>query len=243
MTLDVAVDNLAKVIAYIASIKMPNGEDPRGLRVKGLLVPPALTARASQLTQAEYIAQAAASGGGSGDIRAIISRWGFGVPQQADELASVFTGGSDTTYYVIAEQITSSELGAMVYVNREPFQMIFHGPMTDAQLARLVWDLTVHVVDNGEKLADNICLRAADGTPLLAAAVGVGPAAHLLLAALLATEQATTLTPESIQARLQILEQWPTIKPQLEAQILSVRDAVEVNEDEGEGDGEGSNEA
>lgn len=136
VTVDVAVSNLSKVIAYIASIKMPNGEDPRGLRVEGLLVPPALAARAAQLTQAEYIAQAAASGGGSGDIRAIISRWGFGVPQQADELASVFSGGSDTTYYVIAKQMTSSELGAMVYVNREPFSMIFHGPMTDAQLAR-----------------------------------------------------------------------------------------------------------
>lgn len=136
VSLDVAVENLAKVIAYVASIKMPNGEDPRMLRVKSIIVPPALVARASQLTQAEYIAQAAASGGGSGDIRAIISRWGFGMPTEAPELASVFSGGSDTTYYVLAEEITTNELGALVYVNREPFQMIFHGPMTDAELAR-----------------------------------------------------------------------------------------------------------
>lgn len=135
VTLDVAIANLAKAMAYIATIKMPSGEDPRGLRVVGIVVPPALTATASQLTQAKFIAQAAASGGGSGDISAIVSRWGFGLPTEAAELAAAF-GGSDSAYYLVTEEITSSELGALVYVDREPFNMIMHGPMTDAELAR-----------------------------------------------------------------------------------------------------------
>ncbi len=135
VTFDVAVNNLQSVISYIAGIPMPNGEDPRQLRVNKILVPPALTAIAQQLTQAQYIAQAAASGGGSGDISAVIRNWGFGQPVECPELAAAF-GGSDTTYYVLAEEITTNELGAFVYVDREPFQMIMHGEMTDAQLAR-----------------------------------------------------------------------------------------------------------
>lgn len=152
VTIDVAVNNIAKVIAYIAGIPMPNGEDPRNLRVNKILVPPALVTRAQQLTQAQFIAQAAASGGGSGDISAIISNWGFGQPVEAPELAAAF-GGDDDTYYVLAEEITSNQLGAFVYVDREPFQMIMHGEMTDAELARqrrLQWTTEGrNVVGNG----------------------------------------------------------------------------------------------
>lgn len=136
VTFDVAVNNLQAVIAYIAGIPMPNGEDPRMLRVNKILVPPALTAIAQQLTQAQFIAQAAATGGGSGDVSAVIRNWGFGEPIETPELAAAF-GGSDTTYYVLAQEITSNELGAFVWVDREPFQMIMHGEVTDAQLARM----------------------------------------------------------------------------------------------------------
>lgn len=135
-TLDTAVENIGKVIAYIASIKMPNGEDPRQLRVAGIMVPPALTTRAQQLTNAKFIAQAAASGGGGADIEAVVRNWGLGQPIEAPELGSAF-GGSDSKYYIIAEEITSNELGAFAYVDREPFSIVFHGPQTDAELARL----------------------------------------------------------------------------------------------------------
>jgi len=152
VTFDVAVINLQKVISYIASIAMPNGEDPRMLRVNKIIVPPALTAIAQQLTQAQFIAQAAATGGGSGDISAVIRNWGFGAPVEAAELGAAF-GGSDTDYYILAEEITTNELGAFVYVDREPFQMIMHGPMTDAELARtrkLQWTTEGrNVVGNG----------------------------------------------------------------------------------------------
>lgn len=136
VTLDVAVKNFGRVIAYMASIKMPNGRDPRKLRPVGLIVPPAMTTRAQQLTNAKLIAQAAASGGGGADVEAIVRNWGVGQPVQADELGAAF-GGSDTDYYVIAAGADRSELGALAYVNREPFNVIFHGPMTDAQLARM----------------------------------------------------------------------------------------------------------
>lgn len=135
VTVDAAVANIAKAIAYIASIKMPSGEDPRFLSLAGILVPPALTARAQQITNAKFIAQAAGSAAGSGDVEAVIRNFGLGQPIEAAELGSAF-GGSDTTYYLIMEEITSDELGAFTYVNREPFSVVYHGPQTDAELAR-----------------------------------------------------------------------------------------------------------
>jgi hypothetical protein len=136
VSVDTAVENVAKVIAHAAGYKMPNGEDPRSLQVAGLIVPPKLTARAQQITNAKYIAQDSASAGGSGDIEAVVRNFGLGQPIVAPELGAAF-GGSDTTYYIAMEEITSNELGAFVYVNREPFGVIYHGPQTDAQLARL----------------------------------------------------------------------------------------------------------
>lgn len=137
VTLDVAVSNLNKAINYVKSIKMPNGEDPRGLKVTGLMVPSALTARAQQLTNAKFIASAASSGGGSADIEAIVRNWGLGQPIEGVELGAGFTNGSDTSYYLIAEQQGASrELGALVYINREPFSIVYHDGMTNVELSR-----------------------------------------------------------------------------------------------------------
>jgi hypothetical protein len=136
VTVDVAIKNLAKVIAGVANIKMPNGVDPRFLRVGTILHPPAMTARVQQLTNAKFIAQAAASGGGSGDVEATIRNFGLGQPVEVPELAAAF-GGSDTTYYIATEDILTSDLGAFCYVNREPFTVLYYGPQTDAQLARI----------------------------------------------------------------------------------------------------------
>lgn len=132
-----AIANIAKAIAYIATIAMPNGVDPRFLRVGSLFVPPALTARAQQLTNAKFIAQtAAAAAAGSGDVEAVIRNFGLGQPVEVPELSAAF-GGSDTTWYIGCEDILSNELGAMAYVNREPFSVLYYGPQTDAQLARI----------------------------------------------------------------------------------------------------------
>ncbi len=140
VTLDVAVNNVAKAIAYISgTIKMPNGEDPRFLRVASLFVPPAMTARAQQITNAKFIAQAAAGtgAGGSGDVEAMIRNFGLGQPVEVPELGAAFVGGSDTTWYLGMEDILSNELGAFSYVNREAFSVLYYGPQNDAQLARI----------------------------------------------------------------------------------------------------------
>ncbi len=135
VTVEVALQNLAKAVGYISSIKMPNGEDPRQLRAAGILGPSRLMPRLTQLLNAKQIVQSAASGALVGDVEAVISCLGLGQPIEAPELGAAF-GGSDTTYYILAEEITTNELGAFAYVDREPFSVLYHGPMTDAELAR-----------------------------------------------------------------------------------------------------------
>ena len=136
VTVDVALNNINAVIAYIQSIKMANGEDPRMLRVAGILHPPKLSARVTQLTTAKMIAQAAVTGGGGADVEYVLKGFNLGVPMCADELSSAFTNGSDTTYYIITEQLATDQLGGLVYVEREPFSIVFNGEMTSAELSR-----------------------------------------------------------------------------------------------------------
>ena len=139
VTLDVAVGNVAKAIAATAALKMPNGEDPRMLKVAHLFVPPALTARAQQITNAKFITQAAAGtgAGGTGDVEAMIRNFGLGQPVELPELGAGFVGGSDTTWFLGMEDILTNELGAFNYVNREAFSILYYGPQNDAQLARI----------------------------------------------------------------------------------------------------------
>lgn len=118
---DVALANLGKAIAYIKSIRMPNGEDPRFLNPVALVVPPALQTVAVQITNAKFLAQAASSGGGSGDVEAVIQSFGFSQPVIADELAS-----DSTSYYIACEEMGASQLGAFVYVDREPFKITYY---------------------------------------------------------------------------------------------------------------------
>lgn len=118
VTPDIALKNLAKVFGRIASIKMPNGEDPRMLQPCGILCSPTLYPRAVQITNARTLAQAASAGGGGADVEALITALGYGQPILCPELAGY---ESDTTYFVITEQVTSSQLGALIYLDRESF--------------------------------------------------------------------------------------------------------------------------
>lgn len=131
--LAVAQNNLAKAVAYVTSIKQPNGQLPRNLAVRGILVPPALYTRAVQLTSAFFLSGASS---GPNDTKDLIAALGLGAPILAPELGSNYEGGSDTTYYLVAEEITGDELGAFAYVDREPFNMITHDGVSDAELAR-----------------------------------------------------------------------------------------------------------
>jgi hypothetical protein len=123
VTADVALGNLQKVFGRIAGLKMPNGSDPRMLRPSGILCSPTLYPRMVQLTNAKFIAQAAASGGGGADVDALIAAMGYGQPICCDELAGF---ESDTTFFVITESITQSQLGGLVYVDREPFSVRYY---------------------------------------------------------------------------------------------------------------------
>lgn len=130
---DVALQNLSKIYGYIATIKMPNGVDPRFLRPSKIICSPRLFPRAVQLTSAKFLAQAVGSAGGSGDVEALIKSMGYATPVQADELAGF---ESDTTFFVVCEQAASSKLGAVIYQEREAFHMDAYGPMNQAELGR-----------------------------------------------------------------------------------------------------------
>lgn len=136
VSVEQAFVNLQKALAYIATIKLPNGEDPRFLRVSKILVPPALAFRAAQLTNAKFIASAVSGGAGSTDVEAVVRMMGIGEPIVAYELGSAF-GGSDTDFYLVMEEITSNTLGAFLYVPRTEFSILYYGPQNDAQLARI----------------------------------------------------------------------------------------------------------
>lgn len=139
VTIDVARTNLAKIFAYIRGIKMPNGVDPRFLRPTTIVAGPALQEVVVQLTNAKYIAQAAATGGGSGDVEAVVRSMNYADPIIADELGSDFESG--TTFFVGCET-TDSALGPFVYVDREPFKINYYtgeggGTGVDRDLARM----------------------------------------------------------------------------------------------------------
>lgn len=133
VTADVALVNLGKLFAYIASLKMPNGEDPRMLRGKWIFCSPRMFPRVVQLTSAKFLAQAATSGAGSADVEAVIKALGFATPIQCDELAGF---ENDTTYFVACETLASSQLGGIVYSQREPYRINYYGTMDQAILSR-----------------------------------------------------------------------------------------------------------
>jgi len=129
-----ALVNLGKLFSYIASIRMPNGEDPRFLRPRLILCTPRMFPRVVQLTSAKFIAMAASSGGGSADVEGLIRALGFATPVMVDELAGF---ESDTTYFVACEQIASSQLGALVYGEREGFRINYYGTQDQVALDRM----------------------------------------------------------------------------------------------------------
>lgn len=141
VTLDVAANNLSTIWGNIMSLKAANGEDPRGLMPRYLVVPPKMFPRAKQLTSADFIAQAASSGGGSADFRAFLEAMGVLTAVVAPELADF---ESDTSYFIVCEQHAADELGGVIYVEREPFRMSQYGELSSAELSRLKmleWDV------------------------------------------------------------------------------------------------------
>lgn len=125
---------LTRAVTFIeGQYKMPNGVDPRRLRVSGILAPTALKGPMIRALDSKFITSAA---GGMLDPTAIVSMLGLGSPMFAPELGAGFTNGSDTAYYLIADNAVSDMVGGMSYYEREPFAIVYNGEMTDSQLAR-----------------------------------------------------------------------------------------------------------
>jgi hypothetical protein len=148
VSVEVALDNLNTAIARINQVKMPNGVDPRFLTVQGIIHPPAMRARVKQLTNAKFIAQnTSGAGGGSGDVEAVVTDMGFGDPICMAELASTQTyslgenddgttvSGDDNDYYILCREVDQSELGAMVWINREPVTVTPFTPFDNDKMA------------------------------------------------------------------------------------------------------------
>ena len=133
VTTDVALGVLNTVRAAIAAYKMPNGEDPKLLMPRGIVAPPKLTPRLAQLTSAKFIAQAAATGGGGGDVEGYIQKQGYGEIIEAPELAGF---ESDKTFFVLCDVASSSQLGGVVYQEREAFSMDKYDTTTSPDLGR-----------------------------------------------------------------------------------------------------------
>lgn len=129
----VALENLKKVFAHVRKFKMPNGKQPRFLRPRALLVNSTMYPRVTQLLQARFIAKDTGSGAGSVDMTGFVQSMGFGQVIECPELNDF---ESDTTYFVVLESIGTSNLGAVIYTERRPFEMNNYGPMSEADLAR-----------------------------------------------------------------------------------------------------------
>lgn len=134
-TLDQALDIMSTIKKNITAIKMPNGVDPRFLTVAGILCPPALTGRLTQLTQSKFIASASnGAGGGTSDVEAYIRQQGYGPvlemaelgASQSYDIENADTGvvttvtGSDSAFYILTKEVAQSEIGAMMWLEREP---------------------------------------------------------------------------------------------------------------------------
>jgi hypothetical protein len=134
VTIDEALENLSKIFAYIATIKMPNGVDPRFLRGAHFLCSPRMFPRLVQLTSAKFIAQAATGGAATADVEALIKALGFATPIMCDELAGF---EDDKTFFVAAETLSTSQLGAVLYTEREAYRINYFGTVDQVQLSRM----------------------------------------------------------------------------------------------------------
>lgn len=158
-----ALDNWGEVLAHIGAIKMPHGEDFRCLRPRAILAPPKLMPRAQRISGLSAVPPVAPDAT-MVEVADAVNVAGFTLPVHCSELSGF---EDETTYFVACEQVDSSELGALVYLEREPFEITYYGPEGSAELSRrdtLEW----HV--NGRN-------RIAAGHPFLLFKVTAAPAA------------------------------------------------------------------
>jgi hypothetical protein len=121
-TLETAFNSLNVIKTAIASVKMPNGESPRNLVIRGFLAPTAMCQRLNLLLDAKFISV----GGGPTDVEGAIQAMGFkGGVIECQELGAAY-GGSDTDCYILCEELGSPDLDALVWIEREPFAVQYY---------------------------------------------------------------------------------------------------------------------
>jgi len=123
---DPLADNatIGKVLAYIRSIKGPDGKTCLNLKPRYLLSSPTIHRRAMTASKAQFVGGSI----GSTDVSMQVNDFDLDLIR-AGELAG------DPSYYIGCEMV-GTEVGPWIYVNREPANTTYHGPMTSAELAR-----------------------------------------------------------------------------------------------------------
>lgn len=119
------LDNFVAACAQMEAFRTPGGPN-RGLKVKCLVVPPALRKTAIEITGAKFI-------GATDNV--VASSYGVEVVIAADLSAS--SGGSDTTWYVTTEMPGKKMTKPVIYSRRRDFEMTSYDGVTQAQLARM----------------------------------------------------------------------------------------------------------
>lgn len=141
VTLDVAKANFADVCSHLGAIKMPHGESFRALRPRAILAPPKLATRAREVGGLAAVPVLPADAT-IVDVADAANMAGFQLGVSVPELSGF---EDETTYFVACEQVGSSELGAIVHLEREPYAIQYHGRETSAELSRrdlIEWHVT-----------------------------------------------------------------------------------------------------
>ena len=117
-TIEGIFTGLQNIYGYIGALKMANGLDPRMIRPAGILCPTRIYPKMLSVLNSQFIAATAAgsanTAGGSQDIRGQLAALGYGEVVHCPEFDS-----DPTSFYIVAEQLASSQLGAIVYLDRE----------------------------------------------------------------------------------------------------------------------------
>jgi hypothetical protein len=115
------------VIAYIRSIKMPDGITPRFLEPTTIGCGPKLAEMVQLITNAQFIAMnASVYGGGSTEIKGTMLKLGLNEPVLLPELGgnTDLDADEDWDWYLSCEeQAAQSRYGGIIIAPREPFDI------------------------------------------------------------------------------------------------------------------------
>jgi hypothetical protein len=120
VTPEAAFRNLWQVLAYIKSIKLPDGITPAYLRPDTIVHGPKLTQNVSLITNAQWIAM----NSGATEIKGTVTRMGLKEPIEFQELGgnTDINALEDWDWYIFCTpQIERSRIGSVIYAPREPF--------------------------------------------------------------------------------------------------------------------------